>query len=170
MKNLKFYIIPLVLLLLTACSSTVMGKKGVNEISYQDLLNSLDNNESFWLITIDSSPELVDEIGLTKKFEKELARKGIQSAVYLNTYDLSESEKGFLSEEYVNIVADGIWDFDVGGLVNVSHGSVYQATTGGSFLSSIFKEQLHEELEDEIKENISVLFEELNYLEIDYEL
>lgn len=159
-------------LFLAACGSGSVSKKGINEISHKDLLKQLDNNETFWLITLDADPKLVKDSGILDEFKKQIARKGIEGAAYLNTYDLTEEEKTELGEEYSYSRYNdwyNDWDYERGGLVLVSNGSMIQTPyTEASFYDTDFAEKRYEDLFEIIELNIKDLFEDLDTFDIDY--
>lgn len=155
-------------LFLAACGSGSVSKKGINEISHKDLLKQLDNNETFWLITLDADPKLVKDSSILEEYEKEINKKGIEGAAYLNTYDLTEEEKEKLSTDYSDVQMNGEWSILDGGLTYVNHGSVYQPNNGESF-DPMFFEGDDINFDKEIKETLSALLEELDYLNIKYE-
>lgn len=180
MKNQRGFVLVLLALTLTlilaACSSSSASKKGINEISHKDLLKKLDNNETFWLITLDADPKLVEESGVLESFETNLKKSGIESALYLNVYDLSEDEKDSLSDKYshlsmTNQNSSWKWKFDKGGLVYVSNGSVFQSgASDGTLYDFQFEENDIEKLNKEIETNVANTLNGLEEWNIDFEL
>lgn len=163
-------------LFLAACGSGSVSKKGINEISHKDLLKQLDNNETFWLITLDADPKLVEESGALGKFETNLQKSGIENAVYVNTHGLSEDEKNNLSDKYTHLSmtnqnSSWNWKFDKGGLVYVSNGSVFQSgASDGTLYDFQFEENDMEKLKKEIETNVANTLNGLEEWNIDFEL
>lgn len=184
MKRMKIFsfILLAMSLLLAACSEsdnsgTMASKKSnkqgnIYETDYNELLKLLDNNETFWLITLDADPKFVNESGILDEFNKQVGRMGIDSISYLNTYDMSETEKVELSEEYsYSRYNDWYkeWDYEQGGLMLVSNGSIIQTPYKEStFYDSDFAEGEFDELLDLVEVNIRDLFEDLDAFGIEY--
>ena len=72
---------------------------GLNKISFEELIEKLDNKESFWLVTIDYLDEDMKEIGelvnLESNFDEELKNNDM-GAYYVDFYEYKEKHGDYL--------------------------------------------------------------------------
>lgn len=108
----QLFIVGLILslfVLLTACGSGASGNNGVSKskafsgnlkkIEYEDLIDKLDNKESFFLLTLETTDEAFVESGLEQAFDKALGEHGIEAYYYgIETMDEDNEE---VYEEHV---------------------------------------------------------------------
>lgn len=87
--------------ILSACGSGSASSGKVEEINYDDLIEKLDNEESFLLITTDATGEQFEESGAKELFEEHLSDHGVGAYfVSLNEYVHNKDGSYTYDEEY----------------------------------------------------------------------
>lgn len=93
--------------ILSACGSGSASSGKVEEINYDDLIEKLDNEESFLLITTDATGEQFEESGAKELFEEHLSDHGMGAYfVSLNEYVHNKDGSYTYDEEYEVLSSD----------------------------------------------------------------
>lgn len=130
--------------ILSACGSESASSGKVEEINYDDLIEKLDNEESFLLITTDATGEQFEESGAKELFEEHLSEHGVGAYfVSLNEYDMYDEEFEALTGDYdsekdevvpspyahdIQEDVGGWWRPEMDGLIYVDSGQVISVT------------------------------------------
>lgn len=93
--------------ILSACGSGSASSGKVEEINYDDLIEKLDNEESFLLITTDATGEQFEESGAKELFEEHLSDHGVGAYfVSLNEYVHNKDGSYTYDKEYEVLSSD----------------------------------------------------------------
>lgn len=159
------------ILMLVGCSSDSSPKVGtVKEISFEKLLKKFDERETFWLISLDAEPELIQKKQVIEDFERELKRQGL-SAYYINIKELTDQEKDSLNKDYSHFEmgANGksVWESRDDGLVYVKDGGIINFSDGVSFSDTVIER--YDSMEKNIREKVEVQLKRISERGIEME-
>lgn len=107
-KKLSMLIALIAVILLGACGSSeeettesVAFNGNLQKIEYDDLIDKLDNGESFFLLTLETTDEAFIDSGLEKAFDQALGEHGIEAYYYgIETMDENEEDREEHAERF----------------------------------------------------------------------
>ena len=150
MKKKMILILSIVttILFLVACGSDDSGKsskkakEGLNSISYDALIKKLEDRDTFYLVTLDARPELLEEKNVEKDFDEEFKKRGMK-VFFVNLYDVDDEKKRSLGEDHLHTVmstGSGYdWDVSSEGFVYVEDGRIVNLGGGVNFEEEVIE-------------------------------
>lgn len=167
MKKKMILILSIVttLLFLVACGSDDSGKsskkakEGLNSISYDALIKKLKDRDTFYLVTLDARPELLEEKNIVDDFDEEFKNRGMK-VFFVNLYDVDDAKKKSLSEDYLHTVMSKgsgyTWDAWDEGFVYVENGRVVNLAGGYNFSEKFITN--HKKMVRELQQKVDAQF------------
>ena len=161
-------------MLLVACSSDEGGssgsvkaskqvKEGLNTISYDQLMKKLADRDTFYLVTLDARPEVLEEKNVEEDFDDELKKRGMKTS-YVNLYGVDEEKKKNLSKDYLHPVMttnNFTWDAPEDGFVYVEDGRVINLGALHSFTEKAMLNDI--DMKRQLQRKIDDLFEKMRF-------
>src|SRR5699024_6658 len=170
-KRWLFMISLIGMLALAACGGK--PKTGVNEISYDELIKKLENEETFFLITTGASEENLNKTKGIESYDEALKKHGI-GAYYVNLseHDLDEVERlgiNYLHSFMDNYGTDDQWDPERHGLIYVEKGGVVRLLGDISFSDKFNATRTEENLRKETHRSVKETLQKLDEYGFEYE-